>query len=167
MVSESEDGATTQIVAKPNLSASWAQNKQLLIFLSIPSLGAGLFFASLGAWPILPFAGLEITAFGGSLYYVHWKLHFRHIVTIKGQSIRIDKGVYAPKFTYSFDREETGLAIRTEAHPWDGPEIHIQDKKQSVRVGEFLNREDCLVLQQCLSKHLRIVAQGPIAQRKL
>ena len=167
MVTASEQDQTQVIVAQPNLSASWKQNKQLIVFLAIPSIGAALFFWTLGAWPILPFAGLEIAALGGSLYYVHWKLHFKHVITFNGDTVRIDKGVYAPKFTYTLPRDETSLAIRPENHPWDGPELYIQDRTHSIRVGEFLNRDECLSLQAYLKKQLRISAFGPTFNRNL
>ena len=167
MVSASENEQNHVIVARPNLSASWQHNKQILFLLSIPSLGAALFFTSLGAWPILPFAGLELAALGSALYYVHWKLHFRHVITFDSDIVRIDKGVYAPKFTYKLVRREAGLAITPERHPWDGPELYIQDRTHSIRVGEFLNREDCLALKEHLNKHIRISSSGPNLQRSV
>ena len=167
MVNASEQDQKQVIVAQPNLSASWKQNKQMIIFLAIPSIGAALFFWTLGAWPILPFAGLEITALAVSLYYVHWKLHFKHVITFQEGTIRIDKGVYAPKFSYVLARDESSLAIRPENHPWDAPELYIQDRTHSIRVGEFLNRDECLSLQSHLKKQLRISAFGPSFNRDL
>ena len=55
------------VVIKPNHSSTWHQNLWLLAALAVPSLGAGIGFALAGAWPILPLAGLELTALGGAL----------------------------------------------------------------------------------------------------
>ena len=55
-------GQEKVIVVKPNHSATWRHNLWLLAALAVPSLGAGIAFALLGAWPILPLAGLELTA---------------------------------------------------------------------------------------------------------
>jgi uncharacterized membrane protein len=50
------------IVAKPNCSATWRSNQLVLLPLALPSLTIATAFALLGAWPILPFAGLELLA---------------------------------------------------------------------------------------------------------
>ena len=77
------------IVAQPNCSATWRSNKLVLFALALPSLGAATGFALLGAWPVLPFAGLELLALGSALYYVNWKQHYRHVITLSDDSIRI------------------------------------------------------------------------------
>ncbi len=42
-------------------------------------------------------------------------------------------------------KEATGkepvLTVTAEQHPWDGPELHVHDRNDSVLLGEFLNRE--------------------------
>ena len=70
------------IVAKPNHSSTWRQNLWLLAALAVPSLGAGIGFALMGAWPILPLAGLELSVLAGALYWVNWKLEYRHVIRL-------------------------------------------------------------------------------------
>ena len=76
------------IVAEPNRSASWRANLQVLVALSILSLGIAGGFAAVGAWPVLPFAGIEITALGCALYYVSWKLRYRHVITLRPDTLQ-------------------------------------------------------------------------------
>ena len=85
------------IIAKPNHSSSWRHNLWLLGALAVPSLGAGIGFALLGAWPILPLAGLELAALGGALYWVNWKLEYRHVIRLTDDLITVDKGYFVPK----------------------------------------------------------------------
>ena len=85
------------IVAKPNHSSSWRNNKLALLAISFPSLGAAIGFTALGAWPVLPFAGAELLALSAALYYVNWKLEYRHVITLSEKTVLIDKGHYAPK----------------------------------------------------------------------
>ncbi|GAB3287235.1 hypothetical protein GCM10027297_31800 [Parahaliea aestuarii] len=144
------------IVAHPNRSASWQANKLVLLALSVPSLGIAIGFAMVGAWPILPFAGLELAALGSALYVVNWKLQYRHVITLTDDEVRIDKGFYLPRQSWRFDRAHTGVAIEREPHPWEGPGICLQHRGEAVRVGEFLNREDCLALLQLLRRELRV-----------
>jgi len=149
------DGGTTTIIAKPNQSASWRANKLVILALAVPSLGAGIGFALAGAWVILPFAGLEIAALGGSLYYVNWKLQYRHVITLDANTVRIDKGFYLPRQSWTFKRENTGLSVQPERHPWDAPGLSLQSRGESISVGEFLNRDDGLLLKQQLQEELR------------
>ena len=86
-------GQEKVIVVKPNHSATWRHNLWLLAALAVPSLGAGIAFALLGAWPILPLAGLELTALAGALYWVNWKLEYRHVIRLTDQLITIDKAI--------------------------------------------------------------------------
>ena len=165
MVTSTRTASRLMIVAKPNQSANWRTNLLLLIALSIPSLGIAIAFAFAGAWPILPFAGLELTALGGALYYVNWKLQYRHVITLSKDSVRVDKGFYAPRDTWKFRRQNAGLSITPQKHPWEGPEVCLHDRNDSVVLGEFLSREDSLELVALLKAELRVRADSPRTQQ--
>ena len=92
MVSSSQKNGVCTIFARPDHSYSWRNNLWLLAAIAVPSLGAAIGFALLGAWPILPFAGAELISLGASLYYVNWKLQYRHVITIDEDSVKIDIG---------------------------------------------------------------------------
>lgn len=156
MVTVARTASRLMIIAQPNCSATWRANKLVLLALAIPSLGIATGFAMMGAWPILPLAGLELLAVGSALYYVNWKLQYRHIITLSKDSVRIDKGFYAPRQSWQFPRQDTGLAIVPEQHPWDGPGLSLQRTGESVSVGEFLNRDDSLKLAELLRKEMRV-----------
>ena len=156
MVSSTRTASRLMIIARPNQSATWRTNLLLLLALAVPSLVIAVAFALLGAWPILPFAGLELLALGASLYYVNWKLQYRHVITFSEDSIRIDKGHYAPRNSWQLARQNAGLAITPEKHPWDGPELSLHDRHESVSLGEFLSREDILKLIELLEGEIRV-----------
>ena len=160
MVSSSERDGNTVIIAKPNQSATWRSNQLALLAISVPSLGAAISFALMGAWPIIPFAGFELLALGGALYYVNWKLQYRHVITLSENQILIDKGFYAPRRSWCFDLAGASLSIIPAQHPWDGPSLAVYNREETVSVGEFLNRDDALALQALLRKALRVGTQG-------
>ena len=166
MVTSTRDERKLRIVAQPNCSATWQANKLVLVTLAVPSLIAATAFALLGAWPILPLAGLELMALGAALYYVNWKLQYRHVITLSDTFIRIDKGFYAPRESYTFTRNDTGLAITPEKHPWDGPELSVHDRHHRVSVGEFLNRDDCLQLAGLLRREQRVRTHSALQARR-
>ena len=167
MVEVSGHENTKTIVAKPNHSATWRTNLWVLIAISIPSMGAAISFALLGAWPILPFAGAELLALSSALYYVNWKLQYRHVIYLTADTVKIDKGHYAPKRTWLFTREQVALSITPEAHPWEGPKLALHDKESHIRIGEFLNREDSLVLLELLQQEFRIKTHSAERERQL
>jgi uncharacterized membrane protein len=156
VVTSTRTASRLLIIARPNQSATWRTNLLVLLALAIPSLTIAIAFALLGAWPILPFAGLELLALGSALYYVNWKLQYRHVITFSADSVRIDKGFYVPKESWKFPRQGTGLAIVPEQHPWDGPALSLQRTGESVLVGEFLNRDDSLKLADLLRQEIRV-----------
>jgi uncharacterized membrane protein len=154
------------IVVEPNCSASWQANKFVLLCLSLVSLAIAAGFALIGAWPILPFAGLELACLGAALYYVNWKLHFRHVITVGPSQVRIDKGHYRPRTSYCFERHKVRLAVIPETHPWDGPSLSLHDNHDSVCVGEFLNREDSLQLLAALRRELPVGTHSSRSERQ-
>lgn len=166
MVTSTRSRNKLMIVAKPNQSASWRSNLYVLLALAVPSLGAAIGFTLLGAWPILPFAGLELLALGSALYYVNWKLQYRHVITLSDDMIRIDKGHYHPRQSWQFSRKSSGLMVVPEKHPWDSPELAVHDRQQSVSVGEFLNREEGLALLALLRKEIRVDSYSARQGRK-
>jgi uncharacterized membrane protein len=165
VVTTARTASRLMIIAQPNRSASWQANKLVLLALAVPSLGIATGFALMGAWPILPLAGLELLAVGSALYYVNWKLQYRHVITLSEDSVRIDKGFYAPRQSWQFPRQGTGLAIVPEQHPWDGPGLSLQRTGESVSVGEFLNRDDSLKLAELLRREMRVGSDGSPGHR--
>lgn len=156
MVSINRAAGETVILIRPNHSASWRQNLWLLAALAVPSLGAGIAFALAGAWPILPLAGIELAALGSALYWVNWKLEYRHVIRFTDSSVVIDKGFFIPRRSWQFLRAEAALRISPETHPWQGPELSVHDRLSETRVGEFLNREETLELLNLLKQQLSV-----------
>jgi uncharacterized membrane protein len=160
MVTSSRTARRLHIIARPNCSSSWANNQRLLLALSIPSLGAAIAFALLGAWPILPIAGLEMLALGTALYYTSWRAQYRQVITLGRHAIRIDKGFYRPRQSFLLRRAHSALDILTRDHPLDRPELALHDRHQQVGVGEFLNRDDSLELARLLRSEIKVSSDG-------
>lgn len=166
MVSSDRDTHCLTIIARPNRSATWRANKLVLLALAVPSLGFAVGFALAGAWPIIPFAGLELLALGSALYLVNWKLQYRHVITISERRVCVEKGYYLPRQSWHFERDDTALSIEREQHPWDGPRISLHDRNERVSVGEFLNREECLELLRLLRGELRVGGDAECSVRR-
>jgi uncharacterized membrane protein len=165
MVSSSRTATQLMIIARPNQSATWHANLIVLTVLSIPLLTVAVGFAILGAWLILPFAGAELVALGVALYHVNWKQQYRQVITVNADSVEVDQGHYVPSQHWRFRKQSAGLTITAEQHPWDGPELHVHDRNDSVLLGEFLNREDSLKLLDLLRQEIRVRSHCSSMQR--
>ena len=142
MVTSHQDDDSRVVVIKPNHSATWRNNLYALIKVAIPSLGAVIGFTLLGAWPILPFAGAELIALFAALYYVNWKLEYRHVLTLKLDEVKIDKGYFAPKRTWTWPREQASVNIIEARHDWEAQSVSLNSRDALVTIVEFLNKED-------------------------
>jgi uncharacterized membrane protein len=160
VVSSARTATHLMIIARPDQSATWRSNMLLLLALAVPVLAIAVVFAVLGAWLILPFAGLELLALAAALYHVQWKQQYRHVITVSADSVWIAKGHYAPRQRWRFVRHSTGLTITAQQHPWYGPELKVHDRNESVTLGEFLNREDSLKLIELLQQEIRVRAHS-------
>ena len=160
MVKSTRTASRLMIVARPNQSATWRDNMLLVCALAVPSLGAGIGFAFAGAWAILPLAGIELTVLCCALYWVSHKLQYRQVITVSDNSVEVDEGYHTPRQHYRFAKPGTALSVMPQHHPWDGPQLSIYDRHNSVRLGEFLSREDCLKLQALLESEIAVRTHG-------
>ena len=151
MVRIEQNENSVQIVLTPNRSMSWRGNQYFILSLLLLSGTMGIGFAFLGAWVILPFAGLEMLALSGALYYVSWKLNYRHVINVQRDRLTIEKGYYKPKKVWRFKREDTAFTIEPEQHPWDAPTLRVRHKQDLIVLGEFLSKADHKQLVKALS----------------
>ncbi|MEM9253916.1 MAG: DUF2244 domain-containing protein [Pseudomonadota bacterium] len=165
MITSSRDQQRLTIVARPDQSSTWRTNQLVLLALAVPSLLAATIFALLGAWPILPLAGLELTALGSALYYVQCKLQARQVITVSSDSVTIDKGYRFPQRRWRFPRSATGLTITPQAHALGKPTLHLHDRHDTVTLGEFLNRDDSEALIALLRQEIRVRGESRQLQR--
>lgn len=143
MVEQVSEGRTRVLVLCPNRSMSWRENCWLIAALGGFTMVIALFWAVVGAWVVIPFAGLEIAALAAGLYYVSWKLHYRQVVRIAEASLSVEEGHNFPQKCWQLDRARAALAIEAAEHPWDAARVVLYDQRQQVVLGEFLAREEC------------------------
>lgn len=140
-----------QVVITPNKSASWQQNLVLLFSLALLLLVISIGFAILGAWVILPFAGLEILLLSAVFYYVSWQVNRRQVLSIEEHFVILEKGYFAPRKRWIFARGELRLARINADHEWDAPSLSLFDKNKKIPLAEFVNKDDACQLIDVLA----------------
>lgn len=135
------------IIAQPNQSANWQANKQILLYIGLASALIATIFSLLGAWLILPFAGLEITALGAALYIVCRKQSLRHVLHFSGDQLLIEKGCNQPEQVWQCSALSTFIVVERQPHPWDPIKISLcnhcaNGTIEHISFGGFLNKVD-------------------------
>lgn len=161
MIEVSETPQQWRMVLRPNRSADWQFNKYLLMALGGISFCIAAGFALIGAWVIIPFAGLEILALSLALYWVCWKLSFCHCITIEGNECLIEKGVYYPRQSWRWTMEHTSVAIQSQA-PTANARCFVQSTDTSVEIGEFLDDTETQAMIRALQESKLVIRSfGP------
>jgi len=141
-----------RLILSPNKSMTWETNKKILLVMFVVSMIIGISFASIGAWMVLPFAGLEILLVGSGMYYVCWKLNFKHIITIESQSLVLQKGVYFPKHEWQWQFDQTQLIKCPNQYRMSAPYLFLKHLNETVEIGDFLNRKEKKDLREHLTR---------------
>ncbi|MEO0368885.1 MAG: DUF2244 domain-containing protein [Pseudomonadota bacterium] len=151
MIEHYQEGVKTTLVMTPNKSMTWEQNRLILLAMFTVNMIIGIGFAMIGGWLILPFAGLEIMLVGLGMYYVCWKLNFKHIIIIEADSLVLQKGVYFPKQEWLWQKRDTSLLRRPAPYRLSAPDLFLRYFSHTVEIGEFLNRDEKKEVVQALN----------------
>lgn len=151
---DNDDPAITKIRLTPNRSASWAHTKYLMMAMVFFVMVIAIAWAFVGAWFILPFAGLEVGLLTFIMYRVSKETYKAEMITISDKTVTFVRG----RIPLRTLREEHQLArntlhvevIETENN-WQLPDIRFVTPEISVSVGDFLNLPD----REQLAEYLR------------
>jgi uncharacterized membrane protein len=149
-----------KIVAKPNSSLSKVGMYIVVGIVAFLSLAIALAFSLMGAWLVLPFAGLELILVAGAFYHVQCHSNDFESITIIGDELALDKRSYkqssrvvlncgwAKVLLHKTPSGDHALCLRS----------HGKDHEFGKRL---LHDEDRVALAQELKKHVgvsRIIA---------
>ena len=127
-----------RIVLQPNRAISWRANRTFLLMITVLSILISSAFAYLGAWLILPFAGMEILLLASLLWYVY-TLHSRQeVVHFSTAEVVVEKGRHAPAIKWSCQRPWCRLNLY-QSHPWYPQRLKLRCHHREIEIGEFLN----------------------------
>ena len=145
---------TGHIVLKPNQSATWKTVLLIVSLISFVIFIIALYMASIGAWLVLPFSGLEILTLILTNYFFLRRNARQEVIGFSLDSVTIEKGINQPSQTIRFQRYWTRPRKIPPVHPRYPHKIALCCKNQQVIVGNFLNEEDREVLSELLKEML-------------
>jgi uncharacterized membrane protein len=153
-----------RITLTPNRSLSWFQSKLVLAFVGGFCLSIAIVWSILGAWFILPFAGLEVALLSLVMYLVSKATYQQQSLIFYPDNIVILKGRSHRQQHWRLVRQNTRLCWPETYHPEDVKKLSLSDKQHAVLVGEFLNLADQeLLIEHCQTLGLTtVVRQQPL-----
>lgn len=101
-----------QVIAKPNNSLSFEGGLKVLTVLFIVVFLVTLSFARIGAWLVLPFAGLELLAFAYAFYTVYLHANDYDRITIDDENVLVEKRNNKQITAMQFKRSWAKVSLR-------------------------------------------------------
>jgi uncharacterized membrane protein len=148
-----------KIIARPNNSLSPDDSIKLLVAMAAMAFLIALGFASIGAWLVLPFAGLEILAFAYAFHTVHLHADDFESITIEEDCVVVEKRNYKVSTKTVFQRYWAQVSVRDvlKIKGSNGKcALFISSHGNEVEFGRnFINDEQRTVLARDLRKKLK------------
>jgi uncharacterized membrane protein len=151
--SNAEPLADFIIIARPNCSLSPASRVRFLCFIAAFTFGVALFFAWMGAWPVLPFAGLEVGVLVWAFKHVARHAQDYEKITIQGDCLTVECRSAELVSCYEFNRCWARVVLEPAAHgEW---RLALRSHGRHLEVGRYLNTAQRQALGQELRSQLR------------
>lgn len=131
-----------KVLMAPNRSASWRTNKLMIAAVGSVTLLVGGAWTYIGAWVILPFAGLEVSLLAYALYRVSRDTLRHEVLYVEPRQLRLETGIESPSRNWVFEREHAYFRLVTPRHELSGANVYLCSAGQQIELGAFLSPED-------------------------
>jgi uncharacterized membrane protein len=156
MINIRDSEQSAEIILRPNSSASWAQNRRIIIAVMMVNTLFSMGFVAIGAWLVLPFMGLELLMMYLVMSRLFQKLQIQQIVNLNSQTLSIDVGHRRCERSWQWPKTNSCVLVTVRPHPWDPLQISLSHCGEHVLIGGFLNKDDSLQLLSTLRRHLPV-----------
>lgn len=143
-----------KIIARPNNSLSSEGAMKLMAILGVIALVVAIAFTHIGAWLVLPFAGLELLAFALAFYHIRVHAADFESITIDGDTVLIEKKSSRTTSAEVFQRYWTQVSVKESVGGKNA--LMIGSHGKEVEFGKyFIDDEQRIVLMRELKKKLK------------
>ncbi len=132
----------TVLILEPNRNLSWPQSRWLILFFGACIALVSGYFASLGAWLVLPFAGLEILVIGSAIYLQSCCAHRRQTIHIDRQRIVVRDTTPLRRLAKSFPNAWLQIVQTRDPRGWYPSRLLIGAHGEFVEIGKHLLEEE-------------------------
>jgi uncharacterized membrane protein len=127
-----------RFIVRPNCALSWRTTKFLIWFFAACLAAVGAYFASLGAWLVFPFAGLELTVLVAGFYLSALAGHTREVIELDGPVLRVRRGRRRLDEVASFPANWTRIVLSRDPRGWYPSRLLLRCQDEGVEVGAEL-----------------------------
>jgi uncharacterized membrane protein len=140
MIALHQDAVTgdVRIVLTPNASMTPRQARLLAAVMAAAMGAIALFFASMGAWMVLPFSGAEWLLLACALWVTQRKASNFEVITIQEDWVRVECRRVEAKHLHQFQRpwlRLERLRPNVDGHP---SRLFLRLHRNSIEIGSFL-----------------------------
>jgi uncharacterized membrane protein len=144
-----------QFIIRPNRSLSWAEIRVFYLAVVVISGAIATSFTMIGFWPVIPFTGLELLALGAALYVCARRCYWREVVSVRSNTIEVEKGRYGPEESWSFPRAWAQVELSLPVHRRHPSTLRIRSHGRQVELGTFLTEWERRALANDLQRAIR------------
>ena len=142
-------GAYT-LTAKRNNSLSTSGRCLVFGFIFVVSFGISTAFAAFGAWPVLPFAGLEMLVLFLAFRYIERRSGDYERLTVNGDKVLLERMEHGRVGQFEFNRYWAQLVYDPA-----GSRLALRSHGREVEFGRYLTEEERVKLTQQLKERIR------------
>ena len=129
-----QDADAYRFTVRPNCALSWQTTKYVILFFAACFTAVGAYFASLGAWLVLPFAGLELAVLVAGFYFSALAGHSREVIELRGNELRVLRGGRCPKEVATFSRHWTRVVLVRDPRGWHPSRLVLRSHGRSLEI---------------------------------
>ncbi|WP_461573691.1 DUF2244 domain-containing protein [Sulfuricaulis sp.] len=148
-----DGGAGQRIFIRPNRSLSPWGMALLFAWLATISLTIGTGFLLVGAWLVLPFAGLEMAVVAAALYYLFRHIDDHELIVIGDERVTVIRRRGRRERRDYFQRY--WLRVSLVRHRWYPSRLELGSHGRFVVVGTEIGEEERRALSARLNEALR------------
>lgn len=148
--------SSCRFILRPNCSLSWRGTVVFYLGICTVSLTIAGLFAAAGAWPVLPFAGLELAALGAALYLVGLRARNREVISVYGDTVEVQRGRKAPEQTWRFSRRWVRVILESPLQKGYPQQLFLHGNGRRIEIGSYLNESERCQLAKELKCRIHI-----------
>lgn len=146
-----------EIIARPNRSLTAKGRVYAVMIIAAFSLLIAIAFSLIGAWFVLPFAGLELFGIGYAFYYMHCHSEDYESIVILGDQVAVEKKSYKATNRMVFNRYWAKVLLRST--PSGDQLLSLRSHGKEVDFGRsYMTNDQRLDLAKQLKERVGVVS---------
>ena len=150
-----------RIELSPNCSLSPQGARWFFGSVCVASMSVALPLTLMGYWPVLPFAGAELTLLFWALRSSMARRHEKQIITISSETVEIEDCRPPEQSCVVFPRHWAQVRIRAGDSPLHPSRLTVESHGRRHEIGSFLNEQERQALALRLKRLIGRVDESP------